>query len=159
MQQKSNTVAHDEDHSDAAAVDPTILQEKTPCSKGKLKDPINVGSQSCKTQPSSNSFSVLNDVTEELDKENVLPKRVRKPTSKVADNLNVGIEGLSKGIENKPPKKKGDVTFLECEGIKQFSKAISVENLSEKVQRGYCLPIGNSCEEGKPRKNSEIYLT
>lgn len=77
-----------------------------------------------KSEVSNNSFSVLNEVSKEVEKENVPPKRVRKPTTKVAENLNIGIEGLSKGVEtgSEPSKReRSDVTFLECKGLKQFS--------------------------------------
>lgn len=43
----------------------------------------------------SNSFSVLSERPDENDKENMPLKRNRKPTYKVAETLDIGVEALS----------------------------------------------------------------
>lgn len=47
---------------------------------------------------SSNSFSVLSDNSDDCDKENLPPKRIRKPTIKFAETLQNGIAGVTKGV-------------------------------------------------------------
>lgn len=48
---------------------------------------------------SSNPLSVLSNKAEDDDKEDLPPKRPRKPTQKVIESLGKGIEGLTKVTE------------------------------------------------------------
>lgn len=74
---------------------------------GKAKSHPTSKSQSTNSQ-FTNSFSILSDKTDDYDKENLPPKRIRKPTIKVVEALDKGIEVLSKGIEATSKKKKID---------------------------------------------------
>lgn len=95
------SVTDDEVYTDIAVEVPVSV--RSPCDANLQKASSGTGRASSK-----NSFSVLNDISDEDGKENIPPKRVRKPTNKVAENLNLGIAGLSKGgeIVSKPPQKK-----------------------------------------------------
>lgn len=83
------------------------VQPSSSSVSGKPKGHSTSKVQSKKSQ-STNSFSILYDKTNDCDKKNLPPKRIRKPTIKVAKALDKGIKGLSKGTEDVSKKKKFD---------------------------------------------------
>lgn len=96
------TATDDDFYSDIAVEVPTSMKTHSTENKTQM-DPTGTSRASCK-----NSFSVLNEISDEDGKKNIPLERVRKPTSKVAENLNSGIVGLSKGgeIGSKTSQKK-----------------------------------------------------
>lgn len=103
-----NPGIHVEPHGDMAKGQSPLTHEQTKPSVTPLatstawaySKPISkVKPTGSKKQNSSNSFSVLVDQTDD-NKENLLPKRHRKPTPKVAEALQAEVEALSR-------KKKG----------------------------------------------------